>query len=77
MGSSNIITKKEKFKYIEQSNTCVTRCISILKYFLLINANFLGKICKDWWTNIRDGFRKSIKKTTSGQAAKKNEKIQI
>ncbi|XP_016660817.1 uncharacterized protein LOC107884027 [Acyrthosiphon pisum] len=36
--------------------------------------NLTGKICKNCWNNIRDNYRKSIKKTTSGQAFKKNKK---
>ncbi|KAL4131440.1 hypothetical protein QTP88_008753 [Uroleucon formosanum] len=44
------------------------------KDIILIDNNyfFLGKICKTRWNNIRDNYRKSIKKTTSGQAFKRN-----
>ncbi|KAL4097826.1 hypothetical protein QTP88_022533 [Uroleucon formosanum] len=35
------------------------------------------KICKTRWNNIRDNYRKSIKKTTSGQAAKKVKKYKF
>jgi len=40
----------------------------------LIITLFKGKICKNRWNNIRDNYRKSIKKTTSGQAFKKMKK---
>lgn len=34
-------------------------------------------MCKTRWNNIRDNYRKSIKKTTSGQAAKKVKKYKF
>lgn len=40
----------------------------------MILTLFIGKICKTRWNNIRDNYRKSIKKTTSGQAFKRVKK---
>ena len=49
--------------------------------FIILTNNIyvcnLGKNCKARWNNIRDNFRKSIKRTTSGQAAKKLKKYKF
>ncbi|XP_026823190.1 uncharacterized protein LOC113561146 [Rhopalosiphum maidis] len=39
--------------------------------------NLTGKTCRTRWNNMRDKYRKSIKKTTSGQAAKKVKKYKF
>ncbi|KAF0710344.1 Uncharacterized protein FWK35_00033677 [Aphis craccivora] len=44
---------------------------------ILLQYVIIGKICKARWNNIRDNYRKSIKKTTSGQAAKKLKKYKF
>jgi len=43
---------------------------------ILLQYVIIGKICKARWNNIRDNYRKSIKKT-SGQAAKKLKKYKF
>lgn len=44
---------------------------------ILLQYVIIGKMCKARWNNIRDNYRKSIKKTTSGQAAKKLKKYKF